>query len=109
MLRIYTDVSATRDGQLYWKVLIDRARSMELANAAVLQVLDGFGPAAIVHGKKALDLSPGSHVIVEVIDTETALRAFRDTLEVTDDTGLVTLETVGVVGYGGHHHPSSVD
>ena len=107
LLRIYTDASATRDGEPYWKILIDRARSMGLANAAVLKVLDGFGPAAVVHRAKALDLAPGTHVIVEVIDTESALRDFHGTLEVTDDTGLVTLETVGVVGYGGHRHPSS--
>lgn len=106
LLRIYTAVSATRDGQPYWKILIDRARSMGLANAAVFQVLDGFGPAAIVHQGKAHDLAPESHVILEIIDTESQVRNFRDTLEVTDDTGLVILETVGVIGYGGHHHPT---
>ena len=49
LLGVYADVSAVRDIELYWRVLIDRAKAMGLANAAVLQVLDGFGPAVIVH------------------------------------------------------------
>ena len=109
LLRVYTDISATRDGQPYWKVIIDRARSMGLANAAVLQVIDEFGPAAVVHGAKARDLTPGSHVIVELADSESALRNFHNTLELTDDAGLVTLEKIGVVGYGGHRHPSPTE
>ena len=106
LLRIYTALAALRDGEPYWKVLIDRARSMGLANAAVLQVLDGFGPSSIVHGAQAVDFEPGNHVIMEVVDTESALRGFHDTLEITDDTGLVMLETVSVIGYGGHRHRS---
>lgn len=104
LLRVYVDVSAVRDGAPYWKVLMARAKGMGLSNAAVLQVLDGYGPAAMVHRSKAVDLAPGRHVIVEVVDTRAALEAFHDTLEITDDAGLVTLETVSVVGYGGHRH-----
>jgi PII-like signaling protein len=104
LLRVYTDVAATRDGEPYWKVLIDRARSMALANAAVLQVLDAFGRAAIVHNARAIDLEPGRHVIVELTGAQSALEAFHATLEQSDDTGLVTLEHVGIVGYGGHRH-----
>lgn len=109
LLRVYADVSAIRDGELYWKVLIDRAKAMGLANAAVFQVLEGFGPAALVHRAKAVDLAPGQHVIVEIADTKAALEVFHATLEITDDTGLVTLEAVTVVGYGGdrHHHGSN--
>lgn len=77
---------------------------MGIANAAVQQVLDAFGPAAVVHEAKAIDLEPGRHLIVELTDTRPALEAFHSTLEITDDTGLVTLEAVAVVGYGGHRH-----
>ena len=109
MLRVYTDASADRNGEPYWKTLIGRAKAAGLANAAALQVLDGFGPAATVHLGRAVDLAPGRRVIVEVVDTKAALEAFRDSLEITDDTGLVTLETVAVVGYGGHRHHDSPD
>ena len=98
LLRVYADVSAVRDGELYWKVLIDRSRAMGLSNAAVSQVLDGFGPTALIHRAKAVDLAPGQHVIVEVVDTKAALEAFHATLKTTDASGLVTLEAVSVVG-----------
>ncbi len=49
LLGVYADVSAVRDSELYWRVLVERAKAMGLANAAVLQVLYGFGPAVIVH------------------------------------------------------------
>lgn len=104
LLRVYIDGAAIRDGQPYWAVLIARARSMGITNAAVLQVLDAFGPASTVHMAKATDLEPGKHVIFELTDTKPALQAFLDTLEVSDDTGLVTLEAVDIVGYGGHRH-----
>lgn len=104
LLRIYADVSAVRDREPHWRVLIEGAKAMGSANAAVFQVLNGFEPAAIVHRAKAVDLAPGRHVIVEVGNTGAALEAFHDTLEISNDAGLVTLETVTVVGSGGHRH-----
>jgi PII-like signaling protein len=104
LLRVYIDVAATRDGEPYWWVLLERARAMGLAEIAVLKVMEAFGSGAIIHGSKAVDLAPGCHVILEIADARQAVEAFRDTLEVTDDVGLVTLEKVSVVGYGGHRH-----
>lgn len=106
LLRIYTDASARRDGRPYWQALMDRARGMDLDSASALQVLDRFGEASTVHQARATDLTSGERVIVEIAGTEPSLRKFRDTLEVTDDAGLVTLESVTVVGYGGHRHPT---
>lgn len=107
LLRVYIDLAATRDGEPYWRVLLERARAMGLADAAVLQVMEGFGSGAIVHGAKAVDLAPGRHVILEIAGARETVDAFRATLEVTDDVGLVTLEAVSVVGYGGHRHGGS--
>lgn len=107
LLRIYTDVLAAREGQPYWKILINRARSM-VGKCSRPKSSTDLGQPLWCTGAKALALAPSTHVIVEVSDTESALRDLHDTLEVSDDTGLVTLEAVGVVGYGGHRHPSSV-
>jgi PII-like signaling protein len=104
LLRVYIDVEAVRDDEPYWRVLLDRARAMGVAEAAVLKVMEAFGSGAIVHGSKAVDLAPGRHLILELADTRQAVEAFRDTLHTTDDVGLVTLETASVVGYGGHRH-----
>lgn len=104
LLRIYIDAQAVRDGEPYWKVLIERARSMGIANAAVMKLVDGYGPAPSVHGGKAIDLANGGHLIVEMSDSAAALESLRATLDVSDDIGLVTLESVAVVGFGGHRH-----
>lgn len=106
LLRVYVDIAARREGKPYAQVLLDRARAMGVANAAVLEVLDAYGRESLVHGGKATDLEPGRRLIVELVDRRAALDAFHATLEPTDDASLVTLETVAVVGYGGHRHHS---
>ena len=104
LLRVYVQSEALQEGQPYWRELLDRAQTMGIASAAVLNPIAGYGTAAWVHGARARDLTPGTHVIVELSGAEAELESFRPTLKVSDDIGLVTLESVEVVGYGGHRH-----
>lgn len=103
ILRIYLDVGATLNGVAYDAVLIERARAMEVAGAAVLRIEESFGEAAL-HGAKVRDIAPEQHLIVEMIDTRAKLEALAATLEVAADVGLATLGKVQVVAYGGHRH-----
>ena len=80
------------------------ARDMGIASAAALRVVDAYGDTAIVHGGKARDLSPSEHLIVELVDTRSKLEAFTKTIELSVEIGLVTLEEVQIIGYGGHRH-----
>ena len=95
ILRIYLDAEATLNGVAYDAVLIERARAMDIAGAAVL------------HGAKARDLAPEQHLIVEMVDTRSKLDALAATLEVAADVGLATLGKVQVVAYSGHRHHSA--
>jgi len=104
LLRIYFDAALALQDQAYDAVLIARARDMRIASAAVLRVIEAYGDTAIVHGGKARDLAPYQHLIVELVDTQPKLKAFVETLELSVEIGLVTLEKVQVVGYGGHRH-----
>lgn len=106
LLRVYTDADATHDGQSYAQALLARAQTLGVANAAILQVVDAYGNASVVHGAKAVDLAPRRHVIVELVDVEPRLRAFLDSLRQGEDVGLVTLETIAIVAHGGHRHHS---
>jgi len=106
LLRVFTDADAVLDGRSYAKVLLERARDLGVANAAILQVIDAYGDAGIVHGAKAVDLAPRQHVIVELVDEEPSLRGFLDSLGQGEDVGLVTLETIAIVAHGGHRHHS---
>lgn len=104
LLRIYFDAALMFQGRAYDDVLLARAREMKIASAAVLRVKQAYGDTAIVHGAQARDLAPDKHLIVELLDTQPKLKAFVETLELSVEIGLVTLEKVQVVGYGGHRH-----
>ncbi|MBI1683622.1 DUF190 domain-containing protein [Caulobacter hibisci] len=104
LLRVYTDADAILEGQPYAQALLARARTLGVANGAILQVIDAYGDAGIVHGAKAVDLAPRRHVIVELVDEEPRLRGFLDSLGQGEEVGLVTLETIAIVAHGGHRH-----
>ncbi len=104
LLRVFTDADAVLDGQPYAKVLLERARDLGVANAAILQVSDVYGDVGVVHGAKVVDLAPRQHVIVELVDEETRLRAFLDTLGQGEAVGLAILEAIAIVAHGGHRH-----
>jgi PII-like signaling protein len=104
LLRIYTDENAMTGDRRFFDVLVERARSMGLAGATILRGLRGYGASSTLHGGKAFDLAPNLPVVVEIVDVEASLRAFIATLQPEDEIGLVTLEKVEVVRYGGHRH-----
>lgn len=101
-LCIYTDENAMSGDRLYFEVLIERARLAGLAGATVLCGLRGFGASSVMHGPGGFNLSPNLPLVVEIVDDEAKLRPFVDGLESGSEIGLVTLETVEVVRYGGH-------
>ncbi|MCA0358938.1 MAG: DUF190 domain-containing protein [Proteobacteria bacterium] len=104
LLRIYTDENAMTGDQRFFDILVERARSMGLAGATVLRGLRGFGASSTLHGGQPFDLVPNLPVVVEIVDEEAKLKAFIDALTPEDEVGLVTLEKVEVVRYGGHRH-----
>lgn len=102
LLRVYTDENATFGDRCYFEVLVDRAREAGLAGATVLRGLRGFGASSVMHGERGFDLARNLPVVVEIVDEEAKLRPFVAALEQGDEIGLITLEKVEVVRYGGH-------
>ncbi|WP_395443754.1 DUF190 domain-containing protein [Caulobacter sp. UC70_42] len=102
LLRIYTDENAMLGDRRYYEALVDRARGAGLAGATVLRGLRGFGASSVMHGERGFDLARNLPVVVEIVDEEPELRPFIAMLEQGDEIGLVTLEKVEVVRYGGH-------
>ncbi|WP_180896964.1 DUF190 domain-containing protein [Caulobacter flavus] len=105
LLRIYTDENAMSGDRPYFEALVDRARLVGLAGATVLRGLRGFGASSIMHGAGGFHLNSNLPVVVEIVDEEAKIRPFIDGLEQGDEIGLVTLEKVEVVRYGGHRIP----
>ena len=101
MLRIYTEEGKRNgDGPLYEHIVL-KARAAGLAGATVLRGPMGYGQTAVLHTAKILDLSAKLPLVIEIVDAEDKIRAFLAGLEGIGDLGLVTLETVEVVHYGG--------
>ena len=78
-----------------------KAREAKLAGATVLRGPMGYGQTAVLHTAKILDLSAKLPLVIEIVDAEDKIRAFLAGLDDLPDLGLVTLEKVEVVHYGG--------
>ncbi len=65
----------------------------------------GYGLSGALHTAKILDLSAKLPLVIEIVDSEDKIRAFLDALDSVGDLGLVTLEKVEVIHYGGSARP----
>lgn len=103
LLRIYTDEDALGGDRSLVEVIVRRARDASLAGATVLRGRMGFGESARLHAHRFLDVRENLPVIIEIVDAEARLRPFISTLDDLGDIGLVTLERVEMLRYGGPH------
>jgi PII-like signaling protein len=95
LMRIYTDEAAYFGDRKVFEVVAERARAAGLAGATVLRALIGFGHTPHLHRRHVLD--DDQSLIVEVLDRESKLRTFLETLADLEHLGPVTLEAVEVL------------
>lgn len=100
LARIYTDENALHGDEALSTVIVKRARQAQLAGATVLRANLGFGHSSRLHTHRPLGLDSNLPVVIEIVDDETPLRAFIQTLSDLHDIGLITFEKVEVVRYG---------
>jgi PII-like signaling protein len=67
----------------------------------------GYGRSSRLHTAKILRLSEDLPLLIEIVDTEEKVNAFLPVLDSTMTSGLVTLERVQVLRYGGDPAASS--
>lgn len=103
LLRIFVGESDRWHGRPLYEVLVLEARRLHLAGATVLRGPMGFGRSSRLHTAKILRLSEDLPMVIEIVDAEEKIRAYLDAIEpiMTEASGLVTLEKVTVVRYGG--------
>ncbi len=101
LLRIFIGESDRSDGRPLYERIVLKAREMHMAGATVLRGPMGFGRSSRLHTAKILRLSEDLPIVVEIVDSEEKIRAFLDALEPIMGSGLVTLEKVQVLRYGG--------
>lgn len=96
LLRIYTDRNALHGDRRAFEVVVERARRAGLVGATVLRGEIGYGRGG-VHAHHLFGIDDNPPVVVEIVDSEPALRSF--VLELSDlrGIGLATLERVEIV------------
>ena len=101
LLRIHIGESDNFEGRPLHEAIVLTARRSHLAGATVLRGAMGFGRSSRLHTSKILQLSDDLPLVVEIVDSEEKIQAFLPAIEDMVGDGLVTLEKVRVVKYGG--------
>ncbi|HKQ11031.1 MAG TPA: DUF190 domain-containing protein [Rhizomicrobium sp.] len=96
LLRIYTDEGAYFGDRRVFEVIALRAREAGLAGVTVLEARLGFGRSAHLHQRQVFENDRS--LVIEIIDAEAKLKNFVISLDDIPDVGLVTLETVEILG-----------
>jgi uncharacterized protein len=101
LLRVFTGENDRHERHALFEAIVLKAREAGLAGATVLRGVMGYGQSSRLHTAKILRLSEDLPIVVEIVDAEEKIRAFLPTLEGLMGSGLVTLERVSVLRYGG--------
>ncbi len=99
LLRIFIGESDQWRGRPLYEAIVHRARERGMAGATVLRGIEGFGAHAHLHTARILRLSEDLPVVVEMVDSEEAIRDFLPELDEMVGEGMVTLERVEVIAY----------
>ena len=100
LLRVFLGEDDKYKGRPLYEAIVLAARQAKLAGATVLRGPMGFGHSSHLHTTKILRLSEDLPLLIEIVDTEEAIKAFLPTLDPMMGSGLVTLEKVQVLQYG---------
>lgn len=102
-LRIYLGESDHLGHLPLYEAIVKRARKEGLAGATVLKGVLGYGASDHIRTSKLLDLSGDMPMVVEIVDEESKIEAFRPILsgmiEECGRGGMVTLGDIRVVHY----------
>ncbi|HTO85647.1 MAG TPA: DUF190 domain-containing protein [Methylomirabilota bacterium] len=101
LLRIFLGEDDRHDHRPLYEAIVLKARELHLAGATVLRGPMGYGHSSRLHTAKILRLSEDLPVVIEIVESEEKVNAFLPVLDGMMGSGLVTLEKVQVLQYGG--------
>ncbi len=81
--------------------IVHRAHAAGLAGASVFRGIEGYGASNHIHTTRLLSLSQDLPVAVVIVDTAEKIDAFLPQLDELVTEGLVVVDDVHVVRYGG--------
>jgi len=100
LLRIFIGESDQFEGKPLYEAIVLKAREQHLAGATVLRGPMGYGHSSRLHRSNFLEISEDLPIVIEIVDEEVKIEAFRPFLREMMGSGLVTLEKVKVLRYG---------
>jgi len=103
LLRMFFGEADRYKRQPLYQAIVEKAREMHMAGATVLRGPLSFGRSSRLHTAKILRLSEDLPVVIEIVDTAEKVDAFLPELEEMMGSGLVTMEKVQVIQYGGRN------
>jgi len=103
LLRMFFGEADRYKRQPLYQAIVEKAREMHMAGATVLRGPVSFGRSSRLHTAKILRLSEDLPVVIEIVDTAEKVDAFLPELEEMMGSGLVTMEKVQVIQYGGRN------
>src|SRR5438034_830138 len=74
LMRIFIGESDKYHGKPLYQALLEKFREKGLAGATVLRGVAGYGASSVVHTEKVLRLSLDLPLIIEIVETEEAMR-----------------------------------
>ena len=99
LVRIFLGESDRWKGQPLYVAIVEEMRKAGLAGATVFKGVLGFGAHSVVHAARIVDLSSDLPIVIELVDSEANIAAFRPKLDEMVGEGLVTIEKVEVIAY----------
>ena len=103
LLWIFIGESDKYYGRPVYEEIVLKAREVNLAGAAVIKGIMGFGANSKIHTSKLLTLSEDLPLIIEIVDTlehiENFIPVVNDIFEKSNIGGLVTIEKAEVKKY----------
>lgn len=102
LLRIFLGEADMYHTRPLYEAIVLKAREMHLAGATVLRGPMGYGHSSRLHTAKILRLSEDLPLVIEIFDSEAKVAAFVEILEGMMGSGLITMEKVKVLRYGGN-------
>ena len=93
-----------RHRPLYTEI-VHRAHAAGLAGASVVRGCEGFGASSRIHTTRLLSLTESLPVLVIIVDRAERVREFLPQVAELVSKGLITLDEVEVVRYGGEPGP----
>ena len=101
LLRIYTEEGRQSGHRPLYEEIVLKARKLGLAGATVLRGPMGYGQSSVIHTAKVLEFSGRLPLVIEIVDTDAKIQSLLREVEGVRGMGLITLEKVEVVHYGG--------